>query len=159
MHEAKRIAQLYKSVYAGDENGEAWHALALKPLLRDITAEQASRAPKVGSHSIFQLVHHIGYWEEVVLRRFQGEIVDAPLNTPDDWPPQRGANAADWQAVLARLDKSHAALLKAMQSAADEKLDKQVPGRNHDNYTLLHGIIDHAIYHSAQIAMLKRALL
>lgn len=156
MHEAKRIAQLYKSVYEGDENGEAWHALALKPLLKDITAEQASRAPKVGSHSIFQLVRHIAYWEEVVLRRFQGEIVDAPLNTPEDWPPQRGVNAAEWQAALARLDKSHAALLKAMEGATEEKLAKHVPGKNHDYYTLLHGIIDHAIYHSAQIAMLKK---
>jgi uncharacterized damage-inducible protein DinB len=52
MTEAKRMAELYRSVYEGDDKGEAWHGPALKPLLKDITAEQASRSPKRGAQSI-----------------------------------------------------------------------------------------------------------
>jgi uncharacterized damage-inducible protein DinB len=158
MNEAKRMAQLYQSVYVGDEQGEAWHGPALKPLLKDVTAEQASQDPKMGQHSILQLVLHIAYWEEVVLRRLHGEIVDAPLNSPDDWPSNRKASAADWQAVLARLEKSHNDMLKAIEECSEETLLKTVPGRNFDNYILLHGIIDHCVYHSAQIALIKRSL-
>lgn len=158
MDEAKRIAGLYRSVYEGDENGEAWHGPALKALLKDISAEQAARAPKMGTHSILQLVLHIAYWEEVVLRRFNGEVVDAQLNTPDDWPENRKLTEADWKATLARLEKSHIALRQAMENCPDEKLSRIVPNRNHDNYTLLHGIISHCVYHSAQIALSKKSL-
>ncbi|PYX97903.1 MAG: hypothetical protein DMG64_17540 [Acidobacteria bacterium] len=156
MSESKRIAQLYRSVYEGDSNGEAWHGPALKPLLKDVAAEQASRTPAVGRHSILQLVLHIAYWEEIELRRFQGEVVNAPLNTPDDWPSNRKVGEKEWQSILSRLEASHAALFKAIERGTDEQLSKQVPGRNHDNYTLLHGTIDHCVYHTAQIALLKK---
>jgi len=156
MTEAKRMAELYRSVYEGDNNGEAWHGRALKPLLRGVTAEQASGFPRAGEHSIVQLVLHIAYWEEIVLRRFQGEVVDAPLNTPDDWPANRRLSHAEWQATLTRLDKAHAAMHEAMAGASDEKLKQMVPKRDHDNYTLLHGIIHHCVYHSGQIASVKK---
>jgi uncharacterized damage-inducible protein DinB len=158
MSEAKRIAELYRSIYEGDKNGEAWHGVALKPLLKDVSADQASRVPKSGGHSILQLVLHIAYWEEVVLRRFKGEVVDVPLNTPEDWPSNRKPTDAEWQAALARLDKSHACLRKAIESSSDDKLKQMVPKRDHDNYTLLHGIIDHCVYHSGQIAAVKKML-
>ena len=158
MSETKRIAELYRSVYEGDKNGEAWHGVALKPLLKDVTAEQASRVPKPGTHSILQLVLHIAYWEEVVLRRFNGEVVDAPLNTPEDWPSNRKLSDAEWQAVLTRLEKSHTALRKAIASSSDDKLGQMVPKRDHDHYTLLHGIVHHGIYHGGQIAAVKKTL-
>ena len=157
MSEVSRIAQLYRSVYEGDDNGEAWHGPALKPLLKDVAAEQASRPPSVGKHSILQLVLHIAYWEEIELRRFLGETVTAPLNTPDDWPSNRKVTDAEWQAALTRLEASHTALRKAVERSKDDQLKQQAPGRNHDNYTLLHGTIDHCVYHTAQIALLKKS--
>lgn len=157
MSEARRMAELYRSVYEGDDHGEAWHGPALQPLLKDITPEQASREPKAGSHSILQLVLHIAYWEEVVLRRFNGEIVNAPLNSPDDWPTNRKLNDSDWQAVLTRLQASHMALRQAIEECPNEKLSQKVPQRSHDYYTLLHGIIHHCVYHGGQIALLKKS--
>jgi uncharacterized damage-inducible protein DinB len=110
----------------------------------------------MGAHSILQLVLHLAYWEEIILRRLQGEIVDAPLNSPDDWPSNRKLTDSDWKAALYRLEKSQAALRKAVENCSDEKLKEKVPDRNYDNYTLLHGIIHHCVYHSAQIALAKK---
>lgn len=157
MSEGRRIAELYRSVYEGDNNGEAWHGPALKALLKDITPEQASQTP-VGMHSILQLALHIAYWEEVVLRRFNGEVVDAPLNTPDDWPLNRKVSTDEWHAVVIRLDEAHLGLRRAMEGCPDERLDRKVPKRDHTNYVLLHGIVDHCIYHSGQIALVKKAI-
>jgi len=157
MTESKRMAALYRDVYEGAADGEAWHGPALKPLLKGVSAEMASRTPNVGTHSILQLVLHIAYWEEVVLRRFNGEIVEAPLNSPDDWPGNRKLSDSEWQAVLTRLGKSHHAMQKAMDECPDEKLSQRVPKRDHDFYTLLHGIIDHCVYHAGQIALVKKA--
>ena len=152
------MAALYRGVYEGDANGEAWHGPALKPLLKDVTLEMASRTPNDRTHSILQLVLHIAYWEEVVLRRFNGEIVDAPLNSPDDWPSNRKLSDSEWKAALARLEKSHDAMQKAIEACPDEKLSQIVPKRDHNFYTLLHGIIDHCVYHVGQIALVKKAV-
>jgi uncharacterized damage-inducible protein DinB len=156
--ETHRIANLYRSVYEGDAKGEAWHGVALKPLLKQVTAEQASRIPDGLDHSIWQLVQHIAYWEEVVLRRVRGEIVDAPLNTPEDWPPKRKLSDSEWQQALHRLDASHIALLKAMEAFPENKLRETVPKRDHDYYALLHGIINHCVYHGGQIATVKKSV-
>lgn len=158
MSEGERIAELYDSVYLGDKSGEAWYGAALKPLLKDVGAEQASQQTSAGAHSIFQLVSHISYWEEIVLRRFNGEVVNVPLNTADDWPPNRKLSDGDWKSVLARLEKSHTALKLAMEKCSDDKLQKLVPGKDHTNYILLHGIIHHSVYHTGQIALVKKTL-
>ncbi|MBV9072715.1 MAG: DinB family protein [Acidobacteria bacterium] len=158
MSEGQRMAELYRSIYEGDRQGEAWHGPALKPLLKNVTADQAAQPPKVGSHSILQLVLHMAYWEEVMLRRFNGEDVIAPLNSPDDWPSNRKVTAEEWQAALRRLDSSHHAMRAAIANCPDEKLDQIVPGKNHNFYAVLHGIIHHCVYHSAQAAILKRSL-
>ena len=158
MDEPRRTAELYRVIYEGDAKGEAWHGVALKPLLANVTAEQASRVPAAGGHSIYQLVQHIAYWEEVVVRRVRGEVVDAPLNTPDDWPSNRKISDAEWQQALRRLDASHLALRRAMEQFPEEKLVETVPKRDHDYYTLLNGIIDHCVYHSGQIALVKKSV-
>ena len=152
------MAGLYRSVYEGEASGEAWHGAALKPLLKGVTPEQASRTAIPGTHSILQLVLHIAYWEEIELRRFNGEVVNAPLNTPEDWPANRKLSDREWHAVLERLEQSHIALQKAMELCPDEKLDLKVPGRDHSNYVLLQGTIDHCVYHTAQIALIKKAV-
>ena len=157
MNEGKRIAELYRSVYEGDDQGEAWHGLALRPLLKDIRPERAAQHPKTGSHSILQLVLHIAYWEEVTLRRFNGEVVSAPLNSPEDWPQHREITDSEWQAVLARLHAAHTALRQVIERSSEDKLSSKVPERPYDNYTLLHGTIHHCVYHSGQIAMLKKS--
>lgn len=158
MTEAKRMAELYRSVYEGDANGEAWHGAALKPLLQDVTAEQASRNDGANSHSILQMVLHLAYWEEIFLRRLNGEIVNAPVNSPDDWPPNHKVTGAEWQAALTRLDNAHSALHKGIAGCSGAKLGERLAGREYDNYVVLHGIIHHAVYHTAQIVLIKKRL-
>ena len=41
----------------------------------------------------------------------------------------------------------------------DEFLEEIVPGREYDFYTMLHGILQHDLYHSGQISILKKSLL
>jgi hypothetical protein len=40
----------------------------------------------------------------------------------------------------------------------EEDLAEQVPGKEHSVYTMLHGIIQHDLYHAGQIALLKKAV-
>jgi hypothetical protein len=40
----------------------------------------------------------------------------------------------------------------------DERLDDTVSGKGYSIYVMLHGVIQHDLYHAGQIALLKKAL-
>jgi uncharacterized damage-inducible protein DinB len=142
MRENYRIAdQLRRAVY-----GEAWHGDAVFELLSGMTAEQAATRPAGGGHSIAELTLHIAAWMEAADRRLHGD--PALLLGDDDWPPPQ-----DWSAARERLRAACEVLLTSIEKA---DLDAAVPGKAYDVYFLLHGVIQHTLYHAGQIAVLKR---
>ncbi len=49
--------------------------------------------------------------------------------------------------------------MSELEKREDDKfLDTIVPGRNYSYYTLLHGIVNHDLYHAGQIALIKKGL-
>jgi uncharacterized damage-inducible protein DinB len=40
----------------------------------------------------------------------------------------------------------------------DAKLEETVRGTRYSNYILLHGVIQHDLYHAGQIALLKKSM-
>jgi uncharacterized damage-inducible protein DinB len=137
-----RIAdQLRRAVY-----GEAWHGDAVLELLAGISAEQAAVRPEQGGHSIAELTLHIAAWLDAAHRRLHGN--PALLLGDADWP-----TPTSWEATTARLRDAAEALLGSIERA---DLDAPVPGKAYDVYFLLHGVIQHTLYHAGQIALLKR---
>ncbi|MBK6315515.1 MAG: DinB family protein [Blastocatellia bacterium] len=59
------IANQVRRVYGGD----AWHGPSLREALDGVTAEQAAARPIGETHSIAELVAHIGGWSDLVRRR------------------------------------------------------------------------------------------
>lgn len=152
MSEIKRIEDQLRRTY----EGEAWHGPALKELLKDISAERAAMKPIAGAHSIWELVHHIIAWEDTVRQRLGGAAVDSPLE--GDWTDIRDTGEAAWRNILSKLAKSQQSLLDKIALLTDDNLNDIVPGRpQHSVYFMLHGVIQHNLYHAGQIAVLKRA--
>jgi uncharacterized damage-inducible protein DinB len=58
-----------------------------------------------------------------------------------------------WNELLARWNKSRDLLEEKIRNFPIADLSKQVPGRTYSYEALLPGIVQHAIYHSGQIAM------
>lgn len=153
MTEAARIADQLARAY----NGDAWHGTPLLGLLEGVTGEQAFSHPVRRAHSIVELVLHIGTWMEVVRRRLSGEVVQ--LTSAEDWPRPFGArDEAEWQQALATLDHSYRALHRTISTLSDKKLEQVCPGKDYPNYVMLHGVVQHLLYHAGQIALLKAAL-
>ena len=46
----------------------------------------------------------------------------------------------------------------AVRKLPEAKLDEIAPGKDHSLYVMLHGAIQHDLYHAGQIAVLKKAL-
>jgi hypothetical protein len=66
-------------------------------------------------------------------------------------------SAAAWEAALAALEASQRRLLAAVGTLGDADLDGPVPGHDYTRYVLVHGVLQHTLYHAGQIALLKRA--
>ena len=149
--EATRIAdQLRRAV-----EGEAWHGPSVLETLSGVDARTAAARPIGGAHSIWEILHHITAWTRAVLRRLNGQAVK--LEGADDWPPVIDTSDAAWQSGIASFRAAQQDLLAKLNSISDDQLDRQVPGKEYSNYFLLHGVIQHHLYHAGQIAILKKA--
>lgn len=146
-----RIAdQLRRAFY-----GNAWHGPALLELLEDVDAQTAAARPIPSVHSIWELVLHVAAWDNVALRRLDGE----------KWQPTGLANfpqvmkptAAEWRKAVAATKRTHDTLVTIVAALPDSRLKGRVPGKRYDFYHMLHGIAQHELYHAGQIAILKKA--
>jgi uncharacterized damage-inducible protein DinB len=146
-----------------EHDGDPWHGSPLLQILEGVTAEQAAATPLQGAHSIWELVLHIAAWKGEVRRRLSG----APSGEPEegDWPAVGAPTAERWNEARERLQKTHDALLAAVRQLPESRLfeatnDPRNPplGTGVSYYVLLHGIVQHDVYHSGQIGLLKSAL-
>jgi uncharacterized damage-inducible protein DinB len=137
-------------------NGEAWHGPHLEELLKDVSAQQASAHPVKGAHSIWELVNHIAAWNLILASRASGTAVNV---TPEqDWPPVSDTGTPSWKKALENMREARARLRAATLSLKDVQLDDIAPGKDHSLYVMLHGGVQHDLYHAGQIAVLKKAL-
>ena len=135
--------------------GPAWHGPSVLEALEGVAPEAAHAHPVAGAHSIWELVTHITYWLDAAARRLGGETVD-PLEN-EDWPATPPPTSAAWTGALAALQATHERLLAAVRRLDERDLDGPVPGHAYTRYVLLHGVLQHTLYHAGQIGLLKRA--
>jgi uncharacterized damage-inducible protein DinB len=136
-------------------DGNAWHGPALFEILEDVDASAAARRPIPNAHTIWELTLHIAGWDGVVLRRLRGN--EATLEGEDNFPVLANASKAAWDEALRVLRHNHQELLNELSTMPDSRLSERVPGKDYDIYFMLHGAVQHALYHAGQIALLKKA--
>lgn len=146
--EVARIRDQLERAY----RGEAWHGPSLREVLADVDEEAAAKRPMPNAHSIRELVAHVVAWEKEALERLRGSGTD-DLPPEKDWPE----TAMDWDELLSELDEAHERLSSAIGALDDEALAERIGGSPASVYHLLHGVIQHNLYHVGQIAILKKA--
>jgi uncharacterized damage-inducible protein DinB len=155
MREIDRILDQMDRAFSAD----AWHGPSLMSTLEGLSAEDASKHVIRGAHSIWELVHHLGSWNAIVLNRLRGE--DAELTAERDWPPVWEVSETAWQRAVENLSDSHARLRNFVKSIEDDQLDRtaaKTNGASTSRYVILHGVIQHNLYHAGQVAILRKAL-
>ena len=152
MNEIDRILDQMDRAFSG----EAWHGPCLMRLLEGLSAERASQHPIPHAHSIWELVHHICAWKTIVDQRLKGETPE--VDSDRDWPPVWEVSEAQWKRTLDDLTASHARLHETVKRLKSDALDQRPAGASEPCYVLLHGVVQHDLYHAGQIAVLKKAL-
>jgi len=149
MSEVDRILEQLRHAFEGN----AWHGPAVLELLDTVTAESAAFRLAPNVHSIEELVCHMAVWKDVVASRIHGHAMDP---TPDqDWSRPGPADTRRWNAAVRSLRVSHDALVDATRVLTDNQLDEILPG-GRSRYDLLHGVVQHDLYHAGQIAVLVK---
>jgi uncharacterized damage-inducible protein DinB len=148
--EVSRMLTIIRRAYAGP----CWHGPAVKEALADISWEQAAK-PRGNVHCILELVIHIAAWKSIVASRLRGTPV-REITAEIDWPKVEGSGEAAWQNALERLERAQAELLEALGALTDEQLGEDLKNTAWTIEDLLHGVAQHDLYHTGQIALLKK---
>jgi len=149
--EASRIADQLRRAF----DGSAWHGPSLLKLLRDVDAATAAARPIPHVHSIWELVLHIAAWDRAVTVRLGGKKTQ--MRGTENFPLVKNPTAVEWKNAIAATKRAHDLLVKTVAGLPDSRLRDQVPGKRYDFYHMLHGVVQHELYHAGQIAILKKA--
>jgi uncharacterized damage-inducible protein DinB len=136
-------------------DGRAWHGPSVMALLSDVDADQAAVRPLKERHTIWELVLHINAWRDKVRRVLGGEEMES-LPDEEDWPPVDDISEEAWARTVEELKRVHGVLIEAVSGFNESQLDETVPGASYSFYNMLHGLVQHDLYHAGQIAILKK---
>lgn len=146
--EIERIARMLEKTF----EQHPWYGPSMMDILSELTEAEASR--RAGqSHSIIELVLHMTSWRTFAIRRLKGDN-DFEVSDKANFP-----ESASWHEALKKLKQSQAELLTAARNFSESGLSDLVPSSSHKYtfYTLLHGIIQHDIYHIGQIQLIRKS--
>ena len=136
-------------------SGEGAH-VTLKTALDGVTWTQAGARPPGAPKSIFQIVHHLVFWNSWVVDWLDGADPPIPRQDSDSWPGAVGpANAEEWQAAVARLNDL-ADTLAQHARADDLQATRLSLGAPKSRAAMLHTIASHNSYHLGQIVLVRR---
>ena len=104
---------------------------------------------------------HIAAGKNETRHRLSG----APAGEPQegDWPTPPASTPTNWREALERLELAHRLLISAVRDLPEPKLFEPTHDKRHEGiaatyYELLHGIVQHDVYHAGQIAILKKGV-
>lgn len=152
MNEIARISDQLRRAF----QGPAFHGDSVDEILAGVTVETASAKPLHGIHSIWEIVLHASVWLDTVRRRLSSPTLVLP-SAEENWRTVSHVSPEAWEKAKGELDDNYRLLMRAISELPENKLTVPVPGRDYDFYCLLHGIVQHSLYHAGQIALLKKA--
>ncbi len=117
----------------------------------------AGRRPPGAPHSVFQLLGHMIYWQDLFIQRLTGAHAPSPAHAAAGWPGNEApASEDEWLAAVGRFDAG-LALVQSLVSV--HTLDEPLPNWNHRTRAeAIAGTASHNSYHLGQIVLLRRML-
>lgn len=158
MAEVDRILDQLQRAFDGD----AWHGPSLRDAFDGVDARLAVRRPIAEGHNIAEILRHVTVWTREITRRLRTGIAQDPEEA--DWTETASLTDAEWAALLDALDAAQEALVAEIRNLSDADLDRPIGdvrdralGSGISRYVMLHGLVQHHVYHAGQIALLSKA--
>ena len=158
---SNRLTQTFiKSKKFGPTISEGtFHGPSLMDSLAGINFNEAKRRVIQGRHSIWEIVNHCSYWMEEFTSSLEG-IPIKDVYEYEDWPAT-GSNRNEWEKDNERLTIAYTNLKNEIIKMEKKRLNEIVNCSFHNvvfQFTIrkmLYGLIDHNLYHTGQISILR----
>ncbi len=150
MSEMARIIRLLKQTF----EGKPYYGPSVLSSLAGATADLAARKPPGSAHSIWEIVAHLN--QELIYACAVVQSTAGPwIEGKTTWPAITNTSDTAWQEALEDLKKANQALVLAVKQLDDAILDREAHRVRVPFYLMLHGTIQHNVYHAGQISLLR----
>ena len=147
------IGRLRETLY-----GEPWYGKSASRIFSEIDSSVTNVRPEQHPHTPTDLIYHMLTWSEFALKRIEGEKIDDMEKFEKlDWR-EIDPQIHGWEEAVIDFKKTNEQLITALENKDDEWLNTIVDYREYNFRTLLEGLIDHHIYHLAQINYIGKAM-
>lgn len=149
MNEIDRIASLMEQIFGGDP----YYGPSVLGTLENVTADLAIHKPLWSAHSIWELVSHLTAelnYARKVINGTAGPWIEGETT----WPAITDKSEFAWKRAIKELIDANRELVHAVKQLDDSILNQQPPQVRGPYYLMLHGSMQHNIYHSGQISLL-----
>ena len=150
--EIQSIIQDMEEVFCGNP----WYGKAVLTLLDEIDSSKVYIKANGISHSLIELLYHMLTWQEYTQHQLENKL-DLSTYQLLDWT-ETNPEIHTWNTGIAELKASHNKIINLLQDAPDDLLEKEVQFKKFSTRVLLHGMIQHNIYHIGQIAYVNKLL-
>jgi uncharacterized damage-inducible protein DinB len=137
-------------------DGENWTDVNICDTLKDVSWQQAQQHTPASQNTIASLLHHIYYWNGIMMQRIEGINPSVPDSNGFNIGELKNEN--DWNALKEKTQQSFKQLANAVENFPEEKLFETSPAGRSSYYKNFQGIVEHAHYHLGQIVILKKLL-
>ncbi len=146
MSEIERITRLLKQTF----EGKPYYGPSVLGALENVTAEVAAQKPLWSAHTIWDIVAHLT--AELIYAREVVEAIAGPYG--DTWLAITNTSEEAWEQAIRDLKKANRALVRVVKKLDDDVLDQKPVRVRGPYYIMLHGTMQHNIYHAGQISLL-----
>jgi len=149
MSEIARIADLLEETF----EGTPYYGPSVLGTLDKVTGKVATQRPRWSAHSIWDLAAHLTAeldYARAVIQGTAGPWVEGETT----WPPISDTSEAAWQGAMEGLKAANRALVRAVRQLDESVLDQEPIRVRGPYYLMLHGTMQHSIFHSGQISLL-----
>ena len=147
------ISQHLQEVYEGDN----WTGVSIHDTIKDVTWQQAQQQTAASKNTVAALLHHLYYWNGVMMQRLNGANPSIPEANGFDVPEFNNEN--DWKELIEKTHQSFIQLAHEINNFPEEKLFEISPAGRSSYYKNFQGIVEHAHYHLGQIVIVKKLVL
>jgi hypothetical protein len=117
----------------------------------------ASRKPAWAAHCIWDIVGHLA--AELIYARSVIEGTAGPwIEGETTWPAIINKSDAAWHRALEDLKDANRVLVRVVDQLDDTILDKEASPTRVSFFLMLHGTLQHNVYHAGQISLLRHQI-
>jgi uncharacterized damage-inducible protein DinB len=152
MAETARIADMFEQTF----EGKPYYGPSILASLEHVGAAAAARKT-ARVHSIWELVGHLTAeldYARALLQGTAGRWIEGETT----WRAVTNTSAAAWRESIEDLKRANRTLVDAIKHFDDGILSQKAAAVDRPYYVILHGTMQHNIYHSGQISLLSRQI-